>query len=138
MKTLLVPSKVGLETTEAGFSLLEILVTTALLSIVGLGLALSTVTSFNTFNRSVRHALATDLVLDKLEQFAATNPSTLSAANDETNTAVTERGISFNRTTTVTVNVDGSRTAAVSVSCTNTFLQCSASFTNTFVPWGAT
>ena len=119
---------------NGGFSLIEVLVAMALLSVVMLSLSYNVIVSYRLMKRNERNSIAQQLAFEKMEQLAAVRPLSLSSANDLTETKV-RSNISFTRTTTVLVNTDTSRTVTVSVNNNVHSLGGSASVTNTFVSW---
>lgn len=121
---------------QRGYSIIEVLVATVLLSLVSLGLASSTTTSYVTLKRTLRHAAATELAQSKMEELAAINPLSLSAANNATETGVISHAMTFTRTTTVAVNSDGSRLVTVAVTGDAVGMGGKATLASTFTPWG--
>lgn len=119
---------------QAGFSLIEVLVAMLILSIVALATASNTIKGFVFFKRNTRQAYASQLALDRLELLAAQDPAILAASTSSEN--ITYRNVSFVRTTTIVANSDGSRSIEISVSGTG--LGGKAMFTTTVPARGNT
>ncbi len=122
-------------TREDGFFILEVLVVTLLFSILAYLFAQSILFSLSVRGRDVRRQIATELVLNQLEHFAAVNPNTLSDADDLTEN-VSHGNFEFTRVVDVTANSDGSRTVMVRVSDLESHLPVDVSALNTFSLWG--
>jgi len=101
---------------DKGFTSIELLVAISILSIVALAVSINTVKSFVFLKRGIRTSYATELAQDKIEYFAAMDPTNLSSANNQTETNLVFNKVTFTRTSTVTSNSDGSRTVSVTVS----------------------
>ena len=134
MKLLEVVNRKG---SEAGTGLIDVLVAMLLLSFLGASLSSSTNLSFSAFKRAKRQSLASQLAIETLESLAATNPANLDDADDLVETGISRESVTFNRTTDVTVNADGSRTVTVTVTGAKSKLGGSASYTSTYPMWGA-
>jgi prepilin-type N-terminal cleavage/methylation domain-containing protein len=122
---------------ERGMSLLESLAAISILSVVGLSLTYSTIASYKLTHRNIRNSVAAQLALEKMEEMAARNPSTLSSADNELEEKVLVDNMSFSRNTEIEVNVDGSRTIFVDVETNNESLGGRSSVVNTFALWGS-
>jgi Tfp pilus assembly protein PilV len=120
---------------ESGVSMVEVLVAMSLLAISGLAVTQSTIRAFGTLNQSYRTSVASQIALDKIENLAQQDPSTIQSTSNETNSSVTQSGLQFLRSTRVTVNSDGSRTIIVSVT-SPTGSPGTASLTTTLPLWG--
>ena len=121
--------------TTQGFSLLEVLVSITILSVIGLSLVRSTITSMTLREKIIRDNTALELALDTLENYASVNPSTLDDSADST-TSYTVGPATYSVTIDVSVNSDSSRTVDVSVSCPQVALGGNAYVSGTFTPWG--
>lgn len=119
---------------QKGLSIIEAMVSVSLLSVLMLATAHGISTSFKTTKREIRDSEALQLALEKMEQLAAIDPSTLTAAESGTE-ALTVDSIAFSRVTTVTVNADTSRTVQVQVTSTEQG-GGNVSLSNTFALWG--
>jgi len=122
---------------ERGMSLLESLAAISILSVVGLSLTYSTIASYKLTHRNIRNSVAAQLALEKMEELAARNPSTLSSADNEFEEEVLVDNMAFNRNTEIEVNIDGSRTIFVDVDTNNESLGGRSSMINTFALWGS-
>jgi type II secretory pathway pseudopilin PulG len=122
--------------TAEGFAVVEVLVGIAILAIAALSLAYSMVTSIRLTRRAERQSVASQLAFRKLEEMAAVSPITLSSANNLSESSLVVNAMTYSRSTTVTVNVDGSRTATVVVTPANTSLGTAVTLTSTFALWG--
>jgi Tfp pilus assembly protein PilV len=120
---------------ERGLSAVEVLVAIALLAISGLAVAQSTIRSFSFLNQSYRSSLASQIALEQLELLAQQNPATLQESGGESAAQVIHSGLTFYRSTTISINSDGSRTVSVSVS-SPTGMHGKASLSTTFALWG--
>lgn len=114
---------------------MEVLVSLVLLSLVAFNLAYSSVFSMKTFKRTLRHTLAAELAMEKMEELSATNPSSLDNNDDLQEPNVEAEGIRFSRATDITVNSDGSRTVTVTVTGDEQSLGGNATFSTTFALW---
>lgn len=119
-----------------GFAVVEVLVGIAILAIAALSLAYSMVTSIRLTRRAERQSVASQLAFRKLEEMAAVSPITLSSANNLSESSLVVNAMTYSRSTTVTVNADGSRTATVVVTPANTSLGTAVTLTSTFALWG--
>jgi len=128
---------ITLQRNEKGMSLLESLAAISILSVVGLSLTYSTIASYKLTHRNIRNSVAAQLALERMEEMAARNPSTLSSADNELEEAVYVDNMSFSRNTEIEVNVDGSRTIFVDVETNNESLGGRSSVVNTFALWGS-
>jgi Tfp pilus assembly protein PilV len=124
-----------MRTSESGASMVEVLVAMSLLAISGLAVTQSTIRAYATLNQSYRTSVASQIALDKIESLAQQDPSTIQTTSNESHSAVTQTGLQFFRTTTVTVNADGSRTVLVTVTSPSGS-PGTASLTTTLPLWG--
>ncbi|MDC0357211.1 type II secretion system GspH family protein [Oligoflexia bacterium] len=122
---------------EAGFALMEVLVSIVIASLAATGVALSLSTALKVEKLTEVHLAASTLASSKIEQLASIDPLNLDATDNSTETAVTFPGLNmtFTRTVTVTVNVDDSRTLAVDVSSNNDGIPSTVDFVTTFALW---
>lgn len=123
---------------ESGFSIVEALVAIVLLAIVGLASAKNSIMSMSTLKRSMRNSIATQLAVEKLEELGSIDPINLDATDNLVEAAVTQDNISFNRTTTIVVNADQSRSITVVVAANDENLGGSYTATSRFSLWGNT
>lgn len=121
----------------AGFTLIEVLVAIVLVAIVSLTTTYSTINAYALYSHSTRSSFARQLAFTAMEELAARDPLTLSAADGSVNSNVTVGNASYTRTIAIAVNSDGSRTATVTV-VNNRTSTISAQFSNTFALWGNT
>lgn len=122
-----------IQTGECGALLIEVLVSLLLLSLIGLGAAMTTAATLRATGKTLRNATAAQLALDKLEQCAARDPLSLQSEND----APLIRGVEYLRNVTVTANGDASRTVVVQVRSRIGGGDATAELRTTFAPWGA-
>jgi Tfp pilus assembly protein PilV len=120
---------------EGGLSVVEVLVAIALLAISGLAVAQSTIRSFSYLNQSYRTSLASQIALERLELLAQRDPSTLVESESESATQVVHSGLTFYRSTLISINTDGSRTVSVTVNSPSG-TQGKAALSTTFALWG--
>ncbi|NMC64511.1 MAG: prepilin-type N-terminal cleavage/methylation domain-containing protein [SAR324 cluster bacterium] len=119
-----------------GFSLIEVMATILILAVTGLAIARSTIVSYRIMHRNERNAIALQLALQAMEEYATLSPVTLSASNDRSEPLVIYNNMKFARTSTVTVNGDNSRTVSIVVTPVDSELGGAATLTNTFPLWG--
>ncbi len=119
---------------QNGFSMLEVLVSVAILSIVGLGISQSSIGMLRARTVTLNKQVSTQLATEKLEQYAALDPLTLSAENSNSE-SLSHAGKSFLRSSTITVNSNGSRTVTVSVRPADASQSGSANLSGTFTSW---
>ena len=101
-----------------GFSLLEIIVSIAIIGTVALASAHSIFSSLRTKKIAQLHEAALGLAISKTEMLTTVSPGNLDDTYDLTEAAVSSAAVSnvtFQRVTDVTVNSDGSRTLDVTV-----------------------
>ena len=120
-----------------GFSIIEVLCALCLFMVMGLGLTYNSIYALKFQKNAELANLATNLAVTKAEELAGVDASTLSSGNNSTETGLTVTGhkITFNRSTTITVNADGSRTVVVLVSSPSPFLLKSVSYSTRLAPW---
>ena len=121
---------------EKGFFLMEVLVVICLFAILGLSIAQSNQTAVRMRGMAVHDSVAMQLAMESLENYASLDPATLNA-DDNYSDQVTRSGIKFQRTLTVNVNSDTSRTISVAVTGLNSALGGSANVSGTFALWGS-
>ncbi len=118
---------------QEGFSILEILVSLSILSIVGMALSQATTAMLKARSIALYKQGATQIAFETVESYASLNPSTISAAS--TTDAVTRSGRAYSRTTTVSINPNGSRTVNVQVQPAREGQNGSARLSGTFTSW---
>lgn len=121
---------------QRGFSLMECLVLMVLFSIMGLGLAYSGIMLVSSRAKAYRSSLCNQIALDRIEEFAAVDPTTLDDTDDSIST-VTRDGLSFRRTVNVTVNADSSRQINVDVISLSSKFEGRAQLSTTYPVWGS-
>lgn len=126
----------SIKNSESGFSIIETLVVIVLFAIMSMGIAHSIIYSTYLRGRSEHNATASQLANAAMENFARTDPSTLTSANNATG-AVIQNGVTFTRTVTVTVQSDGSRTIGVAITCPGCRLGGTATISSNFPQWGS-
>lgn len=98
-------------TTEAGFSLTEVLVAMLLASIVALSLSKGTSVGYTLLRDSRRTAVARQITASKVEELATSDPAALTTQSySET---VTQNGYTLTRSVSITANTDGSASVTV-------------------------
>ncbi len=130
--------KNGTKPSEAGFTIMEVLVAIVLLAVVGLASARNSVMSMSTLKRSIRNSIAMQLAVEKLEELGSINPTSLDASDNATESAVVQDSISFSRTTTVVVNSDQSRSVTIVVQANDASLGGNYTASSRFPLWGNT
>jgi type II secretory pathway pseudopilin PulG len=101
-------------TKENGFLLVEILVAMTIISIIGLGIAYSMVTSYKADLVSKRSYSALHLAQERMEQLALIDPQFL-ADDDDSSELVSDDGVLYLRETDITVKPSKARRVVVSV-----------------------
>jgi len=119
---------------QRGVSLMEALVGMVLLAIIGLAITGSTIFFIKMRHKAMADALATQLALEKLEEFAAIDPANYSSGQSWSET-VSRSGRNFTRESRVTVNSDDSRTFVVNISAEKITIGGEISMSNTYTPW---
>ncbi len=122
---------------EAGFALVEALVSILIMAVISLGIAQNLIGALRTAKfTEVNHA-ASSLAISKMEELAAIDVSALNASHSSSESSVTWPGldISFSRDTTVVVNADESRTVDVTVTSNSSKVSTSVDFSTTFATW---
>lgn len=99
---------------EEGLSIVEVLVALVFSSLVALGLTHASSVSFLTSHNSLTRSVAMILAMERLEEYSAINPDSLTAAMNQTQT-LTRGSINYQRVTTVSINADRTRQIAVQV-----------------------
>lgn len=130
-------SKTIVHHNEDGFTLLETMVAIALFSIVALGIAYNSITSYRSAKLAVRHSIASQLALAKIESLQAVDPATLDATDNSSESGLQHNNISFARSVAITVNADESRTVTVNVQTEDSAADA-VTFSHTFALWGNT
>lgn len=120
---------------ESAFSILEAIVALSLFLIFALSVSKNVQMVIWARGKTVRQALAIQIVNDRVEEFAALNPLSLDD-NDDSSELVTRNGLSFERETDVTVLPNGSRELFVRVESTNLVYPASAELSTVFSLWG--
>ena len=122
---------------QRGSSMLEVLVATLILAIIGLTVTLSAISGIRFQKVSEIGNIAMNLAVSKAEELSGVRIDLLTDSYDatESNLLLTGHKISFKRVTDVTVNSDGSRTIAITVSSDSRYLPQPARYTTTFAPW---
>ena len=122
---------------ESGVTLIEVLVATLLLMITGGAILANMLYSMQSSKFIEANHAASSLAADRLEQLAAVEIGDLDDTFDETDTTVTWPGLDlgFVRSTDVTVNSDGSRTAVVTVKTTDFVMPTKVTFQDNFYAW---
>lgn len=118
-------------------TLLEIILSFTLLGIASTGVAYSLMTSLRVEKITEVHLAASSLCAAKIEELSAVDIENLDTSFNETNATVTlpSLNIPFERTTTVTVNADQSRTIRVTVRSTKSNVPATADFETRFALW---
>jgi len=103
---------------QAGITLIEVLVSMVLLAVFGLAITMTTVRAFQyTKYTEVSHAAST-MAISKLEEISSLDTADLNVGLNGTEAGLTWASLNnftFNRTTTLVINGDNSRTVTVNV-----------------------
>ena len=119
---------------EDGFSIMEVLVGLLLLSMMGLGLTMSTTMATRTRGVTVRDSAAMQIAMEALENLSSSDPTGLDN-NDDSTTSIERAGNVYSRQIDVTVNADHTRTVAITVTGAQASLGGSVSLSETLIPW---
>ena len=122
---------------QQGIALMEVLVALFVFSIVGLGLAQSTIVGLRAHMRAEVGNFARNLAVSKAEELSGVKISDLDETYDETESDLTVSGskVKFTRVTNVIVNSDNSRTIEITVSSSSIFLPVPIFYKTRFAPW---
>jgi type II secretory pathway pseudopilin PulG len=130
------PIPTRIRSLQAGFLLVEIMVATGIISILALGVAYSMITSYKADLVSKRTYSALHLAHQKIEALALIDPQTLDNSDDSTE-LVTDQGITYLRTTDVTVAPSKARRVTVLVQTNQNSSRGGKAFLETsFSLWG--
>lgn len=122
---------------EAGIGLIEVLVSTVMLLLIGGAIVANLHFSIRAAKFiEVQHAAST-LASDRLEQIAARDVLDITTALNESDAIVPWAGLNFQfkRSTTVTINAGGSRTVEVSVHTVGSNMPQPVVFRDEFYAW---
>jgi Tfp pilus assembly protein PilX len=122
---------------EAGIAVMEVLIALVLITIVGVSLSWSVLTSLVAMKKVEMNNAASGLAISKIEELAAVEVSHLNNTYSAAESAVLVDGIdiSFTRITEVQVNADNSRTVAVTVSSNSSTVPTEVSMSSRFALW---
>jgi type II secretion system protein I len=122
---------------QKGFSLVEVLVSMAILAIMSLAVMKNSTGALRFSKFIESNHVASTLAISKMEEFAAINAVNLTSSLNETEDEVEWPGhnITFTRTSTIVVNSDNSRTVNIVVTSNHGILPTSVTFANTFALW---
>lgn len=122
---------------ERGMSILEVLFLMGFVAIIGLAVTHSTILSLDVTSKNIHSSAASQLAIETLEQYSTVSPNTLSNANNTFESDLDFEGMSFNRTVSISINSDRSRTVQVVVASNNQKVDTSVSMENTYALWGS-
>lgn len=120
---------------EKGSLMLDALVSIVLSSILAAGLTQSMMVAYRYSHKEVTDSGATQLAIERLEQYANQNPEGL-ADGDQVIENVTKNGISYRVQVDVSLDVNRTRDVTVTVSSLRTKLPTEVQLTNSFALWG--
>ncbi len=117
--------------------MIEVLVAISLFAVVALALTQSAIFGMRFQLQAQIGNLARNLAVSKAEQLAGVQIGDLNSSYNltEPNLIVTGHKIAFTRTTSISVNTDGSRTVNIIVSSASSYLPKPVSYTTRFAPW---
>lgn len=122
---------------QDGFSIIEVVASILMVALITFGVMKSAFLSYRVGNQTKIDAIANQLAVSKLEEFARVDPIGISEDSGGTETGVLREGISFDRTVTVTINADFSRTISVAVQSEASLVPIEQEVSSTFYPWGS-
>lgn len=130
----------AIRNSQAGFGMIEVLVSLTIFSIVALGFTKNLMTTMAQHKYVLVNEAMHDLAIERIEIYSSINPLEMdSASHDETeNTASVEylSNMTFTRVTDVTENADGSREIDVTVSPNHArYSSKSVNLSTTFIRW---
>lgn len=125
----------GPNTTEAGFSLTEVLVSMVLASIVALSLSKGTSVGYTLLRDSRRTAVARQITASKVEELALSDPAVLTTQSySET---VTQNGYTLTRSVSITANSDGSASVTITAAPSGAGTSVLATSTARLTSWSS-
>lgn len=122
---------------EEGFSLMEILIAILIIGVIGLGINMNAISSLQLVKYTELNYIASNLALSKIEELAAQDPVNLDSSDNSVESSVSSSAteITFQRTTTIVVNGDDSRTITVQVQSNSSAVPTQAQFSTTMAVW---
>lgn len=121
---------------EQGFSIIEVVASLLMVALISLGVMKSSLLSHKTVNLNQLEAVANQLAVEKLEEFAGIDPINISTADNSTETNLQRKNTTFSRVVQVSINSDQSRTVLVTVTGNLSILNVNQSVSSTFSVWG--
>lgn len=124
---------------ERGVTLMEALVAMLLAGLIGGAMVANLQFSLRMSKYTEIHHAASAIALNRMEQMAAVDVLDLTAASFNESQVTTPwaslNGITFRRSTTITVNADTSRTAVVTVDVLGYDLPVTVTYQNRYTIW---
>ncbi|MDD2942497.1 MAG: prepilin-type N-terminal cleavage/methylation domain-containing protein [bacterium] len=123
---------------ESGFSLVEVMASFLVIAVISMAIMKNTVTALSSAKLAEVNHAASSLAISKMEELSSVDTRVLDASYNGVELAVAWpdlNGITFERSTTVTVAADESRKVEVIVTSNSAKLPTSVMFDTTFVPW---
>jgi len=121
---------------EKGLFLIDVIVAILLSAIIAMGLTQSALVSYRYSQKAIADSVATQLALEKLEEYGTINPETLSDGDQQIETEIIREGISFRRQLDVSINALRSRVITVQVTSNKAKLSTDITLSNAFALWG--
>ena len=122
---------------QVGSSLVEVLVAVSIFALIGLSATRSAMSSIR-YQKNVEVSnIARNLAISKAETLSGVRIDLLTTASGGTESDLSVPGhtIKFTRSTTVSVNSDGSRTISVVITSSSPLLLSPVSYSTRFAPW---
>ena len=110
--------------------MVELLVTTFILSFISLGVAKSTVVAYKTSNHTRAESVAMQMAIETMEEYTSINPQTLADDSDTTDPIIVREGLSFSRVVDVTIDANRSRNVQVTVESNSPLIEVRVSIFN--------
>lgn len=125
------------QNSEAGSTLIELLVAILIIGLLGMASVQNQVMALQAAKLTEANHAASSIVISRIEELAAVRTTDVDSSFNETDTPVTWNSLNFTflRSTTVTVNADGSRDITVTANSDNEHTPTEVEFETTFAPW---
>lgn len=121
---------------NAGFGVVEVMVSILLVSAIAFGLMRSMVMSSEVSLKNQYRSLAFQIASESLEEFVSVDLTTITGVVTQSN-VISKEGKSFVRDTSVVPNADGTVTATVTVSCAVERFDTSVTLSRVYSSWSA-
>lgn len=121
---------------EGGFMLMDALVAIIISAIVALGVTQSALIAYRYSHQAEARAVARELAVERLEEYAAVDPESFTDGNQIIETGLSRSGITFTRTTDFSIESDRARLVVVTLVTTRTKIPVTVEISRAFTLWG--